>query len=199
MEFNEQFRNYKIDFTDCLIQLDCADEVNWDFDITPEDFLRYSKIDFREKNDRSIVNSITNAKRAIDCQIDKIFKSFGFEYDNFPTYLNEFCDFFLKNNKNKDLSIKLKIIKAFGLAPTKLVSDVRKLRNKLEHNYKLPTIEEVEDAIEIAELFLLATENKLKNIWSFEITDHKHSNKVQEGFFSGISIHKDFFKNSFFN
>jgi hypothetical protein len=45
-----------------------------------------------------------------------------------------------------------------------LISKVRNLRNKLEHYYKVPADAEVEEAIEIAELFILSIESKTKMI-----------------------------------
>ncbi len=49
------------------------------------------------------------------------------------------------------------------IAPTFLISQIRKIRNKLEHEYILPTEEKAKEVIEIAELFINATQNKSFN------------------------------------
>ena len=40
------------------------------FKLIPLDFLKFAKEDFNEKNIRNLINSLSNIKRAINCQID---------------------------------------------------------------------------------------------------------------------------------
>lgn len=190
MELDELIAITKIDFTNCFADLDCGTRLDWSFDISPLEFLSFSKSDLREGGKRGAINSLTNAKRAIDCQTDRIFKSFGYEFDDFPEYLRNFCHFFCEDDRSKDLPIKLKIINAFGMAPAGLVSDVRNLRNKMEHYYNIPSVDDVRLSIEVAELFISATEKKLIDYWEFELTDTKHRNSAENGKLSGLYITK---------
>lgn len=127
-------------------------------------------------------------KRAIDCQIDKIFMSFGYNPKNFPKHLVKFVELFSDPTDGKDVPIKLRIINAFGMAPSGLVSQVRTLRNNLQHNFSTPEHAEVKQSIEIAELFIAATDRKLMDFWGFEMTDMKHKKKAPEGKISGVYI-----------
>lgn len=49
------------------------------FDLIPEGFLYFAKKDVQQNDERGIVNSISNSKRAIDCQFDRICHSIGIE------------------------------------------------------------------------------------------------------------------------
>lgn len=188
MKLDELINISKIDFSDCFAELDSGTRLNYSFDISPSEFLSFAKSDLREGEKRGVINSLTNAKRAIDCQIDLIFKSFGYEFDQLPESLQDFCEYFCEDERSKDLPYKLKVINAFGMAPAGLVSKARTLRNKLEHFYNIPTDEEVRNAIEIAELFISATEKHLMNFWGFELTDAKHKKNVESDKLSGLYI-----------
>ncbi len=74
------------------------------------------------------------------------------------------------------------------MAPGGLVSDVRLLRNKLEHYYSIPSEIEAGRAIEIAELFVAATEKKLMDFWGFELTDDKHKDASEFCKISGLYV-----------
>lgn len=135
-----------------------------DFDLTPEDFLMFAKEDYKNLDNRGLVGVLSNSKRAIDCQVDWIISYLGFDYLNFNelNYLNikELINKFEEeSNNNNNLSFKLRFIQALEIAPTFLISKIRKFRNKLEHEYIVPEENEAREAIEISELFVNATQN----------------------------------------
>lgn len=141
------------------------------FEISPKDFLRFAKEDLKEGNDRGFINSITNSKRAIDCQIDQTIETLISKSDNFNPIINDFLKYF---EFESDIPIKLKIIHALNLAPSLLISKSRTLRNKLEHIYKMPKVKEVKEALDVADLFIGSVTGKLGTVWSdFEIVDWK--------------------------
>ncbi len=73
-----------------------------------------------------------------------------------------------------DIPIKLRIIHALNLAPSLIISKSRTLRNKLEHMYKKPEIDDVKEALDVADLFIRSVTGKLGMLWSeFEIVDWK--------------------------
>ena len=169
----------KIDFTSTIIELDSGSGTENPFDLSARDFLRFAKFDFKSNDKKGNINALTNAKRAIDCQIDSAFTIFGIEYDKIPNSSNKIIE--LSGLKNLDLPHKLKLIQAVDFAPSGLISKTRTLRNKLEHYYKIPEKEEVHDAIELAELFVLSIESHIKIIQdSFIITDKlKHNENIK--------------------
>lgn len=137
-----------------------------DFDLTPEDFLMFAKEDYKILDNRGLVGVLSNSKRAIDCQVDWIILYLGFDYLNFNElnypYIKEMINKFEEGlSDNNNLSFKLRFIQALEIAPTFLISKIRKFRNKLEHEYIVPKESEAREAIEIAELFINATQNKV--------------------------------------
>jgi len=158
--FTKILLNLKIDFSKTIIERLGGGSLGTNTELTPKDFIRFSKQDFAAKDKKGLINSLTNAKRAIDCQIDNALEEFGIMPDKIEkaseSLINE-----LKLSQ-KDLPFKLKLIQALGLSPGNLTAKVRNLRNKLEHYYKIPNDVEVEEAIEIAELFILSIESKTK-------------------------------------
>jgi hypothetical protein len=160
----------KLDFTQTLIHRTGGGSISKVFDIVPRDFLRYAKKDFSEKNEKGLINSLTNAKRAIDCQIDTALSLYGISFETLPEASNDI----IKCHPDIDSSLpfKLKLISALDFAPSSLISKVRGFRNELEHFYKKPNNKEVKDSIELAELFILAVESKTKVIEDgFLLTD----------------------------
>jgi hypothetical protein len=143
MTFKDSLSKVKLDLTS-IIYLPNGEEhyPSIDFQITPNDFLSYSKEDILVKNDRGIINAISNAKRAIDCQIDSVLSAIGLthtELSKFKKITEPFINFL---NINEDVGFKLKIIHGLNLAPSYIISKARVLRHKLEHNYEKPTIDD---------------------------------------------------------
>jgi len=107
-----------------------------------------------------LANSLTNAKRAIDCQIDLALAVFGINYDKIPKLSNPIVEICGLNKI--DIPYKFKLMQALDFAPGQLVSKIRMKRHRLEHYYKKPNKKECIDLIEIAELFIGSVENKLR-------------------------------------
>ncbi|MEW9095243.1 MAG: hypothetical protein AB2417_09195 [Clostridiaceae bacterium] len=175
--------NLKINWNNFYVCKDCTCyNDNISFNLTPEDFLRFAKEDYKELDNKGLVGVLSNSKRAIDCQVDWIISYLGFDYLNFneSNYpeLRVLIDEFESDLRcNKDCSFKLRFIQALEIAPTFLISKIRKFRNKLEHEYMLPKENEAREAIEIAELFINATQNV---IWHKFFSDYVVQNKYCE-------------------
>ncbi|GAA0177166.1 hypothetical protein SH2C18_04420 [Clostridium sediminicola] len=121
-----------------------------EFDLTPEDFLMFAKEDYNNLDNRGLVGVLSNSKRAIDCQVDWMISYLGFDYLNFneSNYPNikELINKFEEGlNNKKNLSFKLRFIQALEIAPTFLISKIRNLRNKLEHEYIVPKEDEARE------------------------------------------------------
>lgn len=170
----ELFKKSKIDFSKIkLIKSSNGFEVDF-FDVKPKDFIRYSKDDFNSKNQKGLINSITNTKRGIDCQIDTILVNFGISYDKINKSSEDLINYL--NIQTSDLPHKLKLVQALKFAPSGLITTTRNLRNKLEHYYQIPTQNEVSNSMEIAELFILSCESKTKDVINeFVLTNKAYS------------------------
>ena len=110
------------------------------FKLTPSDFLKFAKEDFNEKNTMNLINSLSNIKRAINCQIDQILFIFGFLE--------------ISKKKNCNFPKKVKFIKNIGIVSPEIIEKINHKRNLIEHEYDIPSGVDVSDAIGIAELFI---------------------------------------------
>lgn len=118
--------------------------VDNEFDISPHDFLEYAETDLASNYDHNIINALSNAKRALDCQLDYLLISFGF--------------YKISQKKNWGFPKKLEIIQSIGLIAPRILKKINKQRNLLEHQFIKPTNEQVEDMLDIAMLFIASTD-----------------------------------------
>lgn len=173
----------KINWNNFYIGRDCTSYSDYiDFGLTPEDFLRFAKEDYRNLDNRGLVGVLSNSKRAIDCQVDWIISYLGFNYLNFneinyPNIKEVINEFEKDISYDNTLSFKLRFIQLLEIAPNFLISKIRKFRNKLEHEYIVPKENEAREAIEIAELFVNATQNI---IWHKFFSDYFIQNECDE-------------------
>ena len=164
----------KLDFTNGILCPLSGNNIGVDFEINPEDFLQFAKSDYREGTQKGLVNSLTNCKRAIDCGIDKILKTYGFDPSALQTNIGiELINKFTRERSN--LPYKLRLIEALGITTGKILSDIRITRHKLEHYYKYPTENEVIDAIDLTKMFINLIQAKFYIFEdSYVITDQKN-------------------------
>ncbi|MGB9938596.1 hypothetical protein [Methanosarcina sp.] len=117
------------------------------FGITPDEFLRLAKSDLTASYDNHLLNSLTNTKRAIDSQLDSLLIGLGL---------------FKKSKKERwRFPKKIEFLNDMGIISPKILNKINKKRNLLEHEYKNPIEEEVEDALDVAELFVEYTDKYL--------------------------------------
>ena len=132
---------------------DCRCYLTWQkvklYDINALEFLSYTKEDFKEDNDRGRVNALTNAKRAVECRLDEILLLLNF--GGFAT------------RKAWNLPYKIEVLKTFDIsAPSILRNLIASKRNLLEHKYAKPDHGEVQNILDVAELYLKVTKEYLE-------------------------------------
>lgn len=133
------------------IQIDSSSHSNIEppFDISPKNFLKYAEYDLKTEYEHHLINSLSNIKRAIDCQFDYLFYGFG---------LLE------KSNKEKwTFPVKMNKLNNLGVISPRILRNINRKRNLLEHDYVLPNKHDVEDALDVAILFNAYTEKFLLN------------------------------------
>jgi len=164
MNLQELFRIPDIKGKDVAINIGIRTPLTYTFPINPSEFLLFAKEDFKSGGVRGSVNALTNAKRVIDCQTDILLTCLG--YDPAKTLPNVALDF-IKDYQTRygsfEATQKLKLLQALDVVPSGMVSRIRKLRNALEHEYRIPKESEVQDSIELATLFRGATDNVIRN------------------------------------
>lgn len=147
MDFNNLLKKSNFDWDKVTIFAEAGTNLDYEFDIEPEDFLNYAEMDIQKNDRRSLVNALSNSKRAIDCSAEKIIKIFCLKpkTNNFPS--------------------KLELLKEIGFVAPRIINKVNKNRNFLEHEFKMPSKDNVEDALDIANLFVSAVNGVLRNVW----------------------------------
>ena len=115
------------------------------FTITAEQFRDFAIEDLKKDTVHSRVNAIGNVKRAIECRIDQL--------------LYCLC-LHVKSEKEKwNFPHKLQILAELGILAPRILHRINHKRNLLEHQYTEPTKDAVEDALDVAVLFIGYTES----------------------------------------
>lgn len=128
-----------IDLSRCAVSLGGGGFTLVELETSPVDFLTLAEEDLQRGGLSALVNAATNAKRAVVSQMDQLLISFG--YDSLRLKVPR----------------KIERLQALGLLAPRLLRKVVKMRNILEHEYKKPSLSEVEEALDIASLFVLSS------------------------------------------
>lgn len=107
--------------------------------ISPKEYLEFADKDLSLANTRGLVNALSNAKRAINCQITSLLAVLGLQ-------------------NSSDLQTKIQRFEEIGILTPRVSKKINQLETLLENQFSKPNAEEVEDAINIATLFVEATD-----------------------------------------
>lgn len=114
-------------------ELDCASSINFrmpNYEISPKEFLEFADIDLRDTTVKGKVGAVSNLKRALDCQLDMFFKAVNIKS--------------IFDSKNLKFSKKIQFLSDIGMLLTNAMNKLNTIRNRMEHNYLVPTIEDLE-------------------------------------------------------
>ena len=120
------------------------DAIQIPFDIKPVDFLEFAERDLASNSLHKEINALSNAKRALDGQLDCLLISFGL--------------FKKAQKENWKFPKKIETIKEIGIIAPRVLSKLNTRRNIMEHEFSRPTLDEVENFIDIVSLFFAATD-----------------------------------------
>jgi len=98
--------------------------------------------------------------------------------NNLPKEAVEFSNSILVGKDKNIQPNQLKLFCALGFAPSFLISEVRALRNKIEHDFELAEINDVKKAIEVAELLIETVDNKGVHSYTLSIFDANKGQKI---------------------
>lgn len=124
-------------------------ELHWQkvklYEVDALQFLSFSKQDVEEDSEKGRVNALSNAKRAIECRMDEFLKLSNLEV--------------FSSRHKWNLPYKIMVLRTFGVpTPDILKRLINTKRRLLEHRYEIPKErQEIQDAVELAELFLEAS------------------------------------------
>jgi hypothetical protein len=110
----------------------------------PVKYLAFARADLLEgKLDRYRVNAYSNAKRALHCQVDILIRALGAHHNKKIMY--------------SKFPGQIDLLQKCGIVSPAILRRINALRNRLEHEYLIPTLEETETCLDVVELFLAAT------------------------------------------
>ena len=138
MDIKEFCLAHRFDMSKCGVALGGGGFGMTELKTSPVEFLTLAEDDFERGGLAALVNATTNAKRAIVCQLDQLLISFGY-----PS---------LRWNVPK----KIERLRVLGLLAPSLLRKVVDMRNILEHEYATPELKNVEEALDIASLFVMS-------------------------------------------
>lgn len=188
----EVFDLVKLDYTNLSIGVSDNINFNHSFPVMPFDYLKYAQEDMSTSSGKALINALSNSKRSIDCMIEVVLRSLNINPENVHPSALEFCAKVLPTRERNIKPLSLRIFCALGLAPSFLITEVRNLRNKVEHEFQIPNELEVLRAIEIAELLL--NNVKAKELYSccIDISDIKRKGEKGDGYITGIHFEDDY-------
>jgi hypothetical protein len=154
----------KLDWSELYFSPDTGTAFSYEFPIMPDEFIAFAKADLQLGNARGLVNALSNAKRAIDCQADVFILATGLNPQELGRQLGQTGITLLADGRRTDGPLKFRLLQTLGVATPAIVARMRKLRNALEHDYRKPRRNEVNDAIDVAELFVQACAGKMRSV-----------------------------------
>lgn len=115
------------------------------FEISPSEFIKFADCDLTAQYNHHLINCLSNTKRAIDSQLDSLLIGFGIS----------------ERSKNWHFPDKVNFLNSIGVISPGILKKINRKRNFLEHEYIYPSKEEVEDALDVAKLFVAYTNKYL--------------------------------------
>ncbi len=140
---NQLAHRVGLDWAKATAVFDDVRTLEYELGIAPGRFLDFAKRDLEANDDRALVNALSNAKRAIDAEVDTVLMSFGLRVGRLG------------------IQQKVELLQQLSVAAPRIIRKTRDARNLLEHEYHLPSQEQVEDAVDIATLFIAACSGTL--------------------------------------
>lgn len=107
--------------------------------VTPKEYLAFADKDLLLPDTRGLVNALSNAKRAINCQITSLLTVLGLQHAG-------------------DLQTKFQRFEDIGILASRVSKKINKLESLLDNQFSKPNLEDAEEAIDIATLFVEATD-----------------------------------------
>lgn len=100
------------------------------FEIAPREYLRFAEDELDKNTSVSLINCVAHLKRALDCQLD--------------TYLHAFNLRELFKKRSLKIEKKLEFTGAIGYLNSRSLVRLNTIRNKMEHHYAIPDIQDIE-------------------------------------------------------
>jgi hypothetical protein len=119
------------------------------YEMKAEEYLIFAKQDAKDDSEKGMVNALNNADHAIRCRVDELLRLLN---------LNAFS-----SRKSWNLGKKMQALEDLGIPnPEILKRMVTSKRNRAQHKHVRAERQEVIDSVELANLFLVATDRYIE-------------------------------------
>jgi hypothetical protein len=116
--------------------------------LTPQHYLDFAEQDRRGRDERARINAFGNVKRAFHLAVDTALHQYGL----------------LAFNQRLNFPAKLQLLDTSGILSINILKRLNIERNLIEHEYAVPEVSAVDDAIDVARLLILAFSQLNKHI-----------------------------------
>lgn len=119
----------------------CYDMISNKYGCSPHQYLNYAEEDLNDgKTSRHLVNAISNTKKALHIRLEELSEGFG--------------------GRRKDLSnypSMISFLRKCGVIAPRVLDKINKIRNKVEHEFYIPELKDVEVYLDVTTLFIEST------------------------------------------
>lgn len=142
------------------------------FELYPRDYLKFAEQSLEHGDTLGLINCVSNLKRAMDCEIDMFFYTVNL--------------YNVVKDRNLKIGQKLNFIESIGLFSSRSLDKLNHIRNKMEHNYQVPKINEIDLYFELVEALVRALETTISIMyWHRELvfTVYDERRETELGYF----------------
>ncbi|MFF7736310.1 hypothetical protein [Streptomyces sp. NPDC007984] len=108
--------------------------------VSAQEYLNFAKEDLKGEGNRALINAFGNAKRSIHKLVDDLIFQYGLSY----------------YSRRMSFPQKLQTLSELELVSPFVLSALNVDRNAVEHDYVAPTLKRTREAVDVAELLLMA-------------------------------------------
>jgi hypothetical protein len=115
--------------------------------VDPDDYVRFARSDLQSGMKKDTISAVGHAKRAIHLSVDSLLELIG-----------------LSDLTEAGFDLKTDILQEVNAFPIKLISDLNKRRNSIEHEYEVIKREKAENLVDVADMFVRVSSPILNSI-----------------------------------
>lgn len=131
-----------------------SEALAFDGTISPELYLEFAKLDLQEGNGlRSLVNSVSNAKRSLHLQSELLSDALGIKL--------------IAPKRQIPFPKRIGFLRDCGVVGGGILNKLNSIRNAVEHDYTVPDEIIAQDFIDVVELFVAASDRLVKTFPSW--------------------------------
>ncbi|MDR3586277.1 MAG: hypothetical protein P4L59_13300 [Desulfosporosinus sp.] len=118
-----------------------------EFELYARDYLEFAEQELANLSTCGLINCVSNIKRAMDCQLD--------------TFLSVFNLYKPFKDNNLKIEKKLEFLQEAGVFNSRSLSRLNNIRNKMEHEYEIPKVQDIELYYDLVVAFVAVLERNI--------------------------------------